>query len=60
MSAGVELDAGSFPDPGSRGSTATAVLRAFNDRGAQERRAVAAGRLFREATAEGDSWRPRR
>src|SRR5688500_18218352 len=30
-----------------------AVLRALSERGAQDWRAVAAGRLFREATAEG-------
>jgi hypothetical protein len=52
MSAGVELDAGSFPHPDSRGCTPTAVLRALSDRGAQDWRALAAGRLLPRGTDE--------
>jgi hypothetical protein len=54
MRAGAELDAGSYRDPDSRVFYSDgAVLRALSERGARDWRAVAASRLFGEATAEG-------
>src|SRR5215204_4579035 len=54
MTAGAELDKGSFRDPDSRVfySDGT-VLRALSERGARDWRALAASRLFAQATAEG-------
>ena len=54
MTAGAELDTGSFRDPDSRVFYSDgAVLRALSERGAADWRALAASRLFAAATAEG-------
>ena len=54
MTAGAELDTGSFRDPDSRVFYSDgAVLRALSERGAADWRALAASRLFADATAAG-------
>ncbi len=54
MTAGAQLDTGSFRDPDSRVFYSDgAVLRALSERGATDWRALAGSRLFAEATAEG-------
>ena len=54
MTAGAELDTGSFRDPDSRVFYSDgAVLRALSERGARDWRALAATGLFAEATAAG-------
>jgi hypothetical protein len=54
MSAGAELDAGSFPDPDSRGCTPTAQCCARSASAARRTGALwRPGRLFRAAPAEG-------
>ena len=54
MTTGAELDEGSFRDPDSRVFYSDgAVLRALSERGAGDWRALAASRLFGEATGDG-------
>ncbi len=54
MTAGAELDTGSFRDPDSRVFYSDgAVLRALSERGAADWRALAASRMFADATTAG-------